>query len=103
MRASTSMRMAGESARSRLPASSPATTLPRMANVRPFLGVRPPRELAEQVAAPPYDVVSTEEARALAGDNPHAFFRVSRPEIELADSVDPHSEQVYALGKKNLE
>lgn len=74
-----------------------------MANVRPFVGVRPPRELAARVAAPPYDVVSTEEARALAGSNPDNFFRVSRPEIELADSVDPHSAQVYALGKQNLD
>lgn len=74
-----------------------------MANVRPFVGVRPPPQLAARVAAPPYDVVSTEEARALAGDNPENFFRISRPEIELPDAVDPHSEQVYALGKKNLE
>jgi uncharacterized protein (DUF1015 family) len=74
-----------------------------MADVRPFSGLRPPRALVQQVAAPPYDVVSTSEARAHAGSNPHSFFRVSRPEIELADSVDPHSEPVYALGRKNLE
>ena len=74
-----------------------------MSNVRPFIGLRPPKALAAQVAAPPYDVVNTQEARAIAGDNASSFFRVSRPEIELADSVDAHSAPVYALGKKNLE
>jgi uncharacterized protein (DUF1015 family) len=74
-----------------------------MADVRPFVGVRPPKPLAARVAAPPYDVVSTVEARALAQGSADSFFRISRPEIELPDATDPHSGEVYALGRKNLE
>ncbi len=73
-----------------------------MANVRPFAGLRPPKDKVLRVACPPYDVVNTEEARALAHGNPLSFFHVSRPEISLPPSVDPHSEPVYALGLTNL-
>lgn len=66
-----------------------------MATLRPFSALRPPRELVEAVAAPPYDVVDTAEAAALAAGNPHSFLHVTRPEIDLADA-DPHSDQAYA-------
>src|SRR5438445_11996454 len=72
-----------------------------MANLKPFAGLRPPRELAAKVAAPPYDVVNAEEARAYARGNPMSFFHVSRPEIDLP-GVDEHDEQVYAKGVENL-
>jgi uncharacterized protein (DUF1015 family) len=74
-----------------------------MSIIRPFAGLRPPRERVLGVACPPYDVVSTQEARALAQGNPLSFFHVSRPEIELPASADPHSEPVYALGLENLK
>lgn len=73
-----------------------------MAVLRPFCGVRPPRELVSRVAAPPYDVVSAAEARAYAKGNPHSFFHVSRPEIDLPEQVDEHAEEVYARGAENL-
>ena len=73
-----------------------------MSMLRPFRGLRPPRELVQQVACPPYDVVSREEAHAYAQGNPHCFFHVSRPEIDLPPSVDEHAGEVYALGRKNL-
>lgn len=73
-----------------------------MSNLRPFAGLRPPKDKVLRVACPPYDVVSTEEARALARGNPLSFFHVSRPEIGLPPSADPHSEPVYALGLENL-
>jgi len=54
------------------------------------------------VAAPPYDVVSVDEARAFAGSNADCFFHVSRPEIALPSGADPHGAEVYALARKNL-
>jgi uncharacterized protein (DUF1015 family) len=54
------------------------------------------------VAAPPYDVVSSAEARAYAAGNPDCFFRVSRPEIDLPADIDEHTDQVYEKGRVNL-
>lgn len=74
-----------------------------MAMVKPFRGLRPPKELVLEVAAPPYDVVNTEEARAYARGNEHSFFHVSRPEIDLPPEVDEHAEPVYQRGLANLQ
>ena len=63
---------------------------------KPFQALRPSPALASAVAALPYDVVSTAEARALAAGNPNSFFHVSRPEIDLPEGTDPHSGVVYA-------
>ena len=60
-----------------------------MADIRPFQALRPTPERASEVASVPYDVVNTEEARALAADNPFSFLHVSRPEIDLPDGTDP--------------
>jgi uncharacterized protein (DUF1015 family) len=73
-----------------------------MATVRPFRAHRPPPALAGRVASPPYDVVSTAEARALAAGNTDSFLRVSRPEIDLPAGTDEHAEAVYAKGAENL-
>ena len=73
-----------------------------MAIIAPFRAVRPKPELAAQVAAPPYDVVSLQEARDLAEGNPNSFLRVSRAELELADNVAPYSDTVYHHGAGNL-
>jgi uncharacterized protein (DUF1015 family) len=69
--------------------------------ILPFRGLRPLPELAARVAAPPYDVLGTEEARGMAEGNPHSFLRVNKAEIELGD-VDPHSPEVYARAAENL-
>jgi uncharacterized protein (DUF1015 family) len=74
-----------------------------MATLVPFRALRPPSSLAGRVAAPPYDVVSTREARALAAGNAESYLHVSRPEIDLAEGVDEHSEQVYLQGRAALE
>lgn len=74
-----------------------------MARIRPFPSGRPPRKLAARVASVPYDVVDTREARALAAGNPLSFLHVCRPEIDLPEDVDIHSEAVYAKGRKNLD
>ncbi len=71
--------------------------------VRPFAALRPRAEHAIDVIAPPYDVVSTEEARALAHDQPNSFLHVSRPEIDMPTDTSPYSDEAYARGAQNFE
>jgi len=71
--------------------------------VRPFAALRPTAESAAAVVAPPYDVVSTEEARALAAGRPHSFLHISRPEIDLPEGSSPYSGEAYAQGARSLE
>jgi uncharacterized protein (DUF1015 family) len=66
-----------------------------MAAIFPFAALRPVPEVAADVAAVPYDVVSTDEARMLAAGNPLSFLHVSRPEIDLPAGTDPHADAVY--------
>jgi uncharacterized protein (DUF1015 family) len=68
----------------------------------PFRALAPPAALAPRLAAPPYDVVSSAEARRLASGNPASFFRISRPEVDLQADVDEHAPAVYAQGADNL-
>jgi uncharacterized protein (DUF1015 family) len=68
----------------------------------PFRALRPLPELAAQVASPPYDVISTEEARRLAQGKPWSFLHVIRPEIDLPEGIDEHDPAVYAKGAENL-
>ena len=73
-----------------------------MAVVRPFRGLRPRPEVAHEVASPPYDVLSSQEARDIAKNNPHSFLHVNKAEIDFDPGVNPYSEQVYQRGKDNL-
>lgn len=70
--------------------------------VKPFRALRPRAEHAAEVAAPPYDVVDTDEARALAAGRRRSFLHVSRPEIDLPAGTDPHADEVYDRGAANL-
>jgi uncharacterized protein (DUF1015 family) len=70
--------------------------------VRPFRGLRPANGRALDIAAPPYDVINTAEARALAKDKPHSFLHVSRAEIDLPPTTDPYADEVYAKADENL-
>jgi uncharacterized protein (DUF1015 family) len=74
-----------------------------MADLRPFRAFRPRPDVAERVACPPYDVISTAEARVLAEGNPFSFLHVTRPEIDLPEGTDEHADAVYAKGHENLE
>lgn len=74
-----------------------------MAVIRPFNALRPAAECAPRVAAVPYDVVNTEEARALASGNPWSFLHVSRPEIDLPDGTPIYSDEVYAKAVTNFD
>ncbi|MDP2391141.1 MAG: DUF1015 domain-containing protein, partial [Acidobacteriota bacterium] len=73
-----------------------------MSAIYPFRALRPAPKAAAAVASVPYDVVSTEEARALAEGNPLSFLRVSRPEIDLPAGADAHADAVYDLAAKNF-
>jgi uncharacterized protein (DUF1015 family) len=73
-----------------------------MARLRPFRALRPTAEAAERVAAVPYDVVNTEEARALASGHSLSFLHVSRAEIDLPPGTDPYTDQVYARAAANF-
>ncbi len=73
-----------------------------MAKIIPFKGLRPKKSIAPQLATLPYDVVSVEEARQYKKD-PYHFYHVTRSEIDLADSVDVHSQSVYDKAKENLD
>jgi uncharacterized protein (DUF1015 family) len=74
-----------------------------MALLKPFRGLRPPKTKVLQVAAPPYDVVNSAEARAYADGKPDSFFHVSRPEVGLPERTDEHSDAVYARGAQSLK
>jgi uncharacterized protein (DUF1015 family) len=73
-----------------------------MAVVRPFAALRPRPELASRIASVPYDVVNTDEARALASD-PLSFLHVSRAEIDLPAGTNPYADAVYARAVSNFD
>jgi uncharacterized protein (DUF1015 family) len=73
-----------------------------MSLIKPFAGLRPADGRAVDVVAPPYDVVSSSEARALAQGRPWSFLHISRPEIDLPAGTDPYAREVYAKAAENL-
>lgn len=74
-----------------------------MSVIKPFRALRPQANLAKEVSSVPYDVLNAQEAREIAKENPHSFLRVSRSEIDLAENVNPYSDEVYAKAKENFE
>ncbi|MFZ5940677.1 MAG: DUF1015 domain-containing protein [Bacteroidota bacterium] len=74
-----------------------------MAIVRPFKGFRPRKENVSKVASRPYDVLNSEEAREEVKGNPLSFLHVVKPEVDLPEDIDLHSEPVYLKGKENLD
>jgi uncharacterized protein (DUF1015 family) len=74
-----------------------------MATLRPFRALSPSPEAAASVAAVPYDVVSTQEARSLAAGKPLSFLHVSRAEIDLPDGTNPYADAVYEKAAANFE
>jgi uncharacterized protein (DUF1015 family) len=73
-----------------------------MSALFPFAALRPVPAAASRVAAVPYDVINTEEARAMASGNPLSFLHVSRPEIDLPPGTDPHADLVYSRASENF-
>jgi uncharacterized protein (DUF1015 family) len=74
-----------------------------MVKVREFAAIRPARELADKVAALPYDVMNSEEAREMVVGNPCSFLHVDKAEIDLPPETDLYSDEVYAKAASNLE
>lgn len=73
-----------------------------MAKIRAFQGIRPQEALAGKIAALPYDVYNTQEARAAASGNPYSFLHVDKAEIDLPDTVDLYDPKVYEKASENL-
>jgi uncharacterized protein (DUF1015 family) len=74
-----------------------------MSVLKPFRGWRPDPQFAEKVAAPPYEVINSEEARKLADGNPYSFLHINKPEIDLPPQTDIYDPSVYKQGAKNLK
>ena len=74
-----------------------------MAIIRPFRAIRPVAEKAEKVAALPYDVMNSEEAREMVKDNPYSFLHIDKAEIDLDPFIDLYHEKVYQKAKQNME
>ncbi|MFV0471149.1 MAG: DUF1015 domain-containing protein [Paludibacteraceae bacterium] len=73
-----------------------------MAIIKPFKGIRPPKNLVEKVASRPYDVLNSEEARAEAGTNDYSLYHIIKPEIDFPVGTDEHDEKVYAKAAENF-
>lgn len=71
-----------------------------MVNIRPFRGLRPKLELTSRIAAKPYDVLNSEEARAELKKEPLTFLQISKPEVHFDASVDQYADEVYAKGNE---
>ena len=74
-----------------------------MAKVKPFRGVRPPKEYVDKVASKPYDVLSSEEARAEAGDNEMSLYHIIKPEIDFEPGTGEHEPKVYDKAVENFK
>jgi uncharacterized protein (DUF1015 family) len=73
-----------------------------MATIKPFKGIRPPKEWVEQVASRPYDVLNSAEARAEAAGNEKSLYRIIKPEIDFPEGTDEHDEPVYRKAAENF-
>ncbi len=74
-----------------------------MAKVKPFKGVRPPKEMVEEVVSRPYDVLNSEEARKEAEGNPKSLYHIIKPEIDFEPGFDEHDPQVYDKAVENFK
>lgn len=74
-----------------------------MAVVKPFRGIRPRKDLAEKIAALPYDVYTREEARKIVRENPFSFLKIDRGETQLSEETDIYSPQVYEKASETLQ
>ena len=74
-----------------------------MAIVKPFKGIRPPKELVEQVESRPYDVLNSEEARAEAGDNEKSLYHIIKPEIDFPEGTSEYDPRVYEKAAENFQ
>ena len=74
-----------------------------MAIVKPFKGIRPPKELVEQVESRPYDVLDSEEARAETGDNEKSLYHIIKPEINFEPVTSDYDPRFYESAAENFK
>lgn len=74
-----------------------------MATVKPFRGIRPPKDLVEQVESRPYDVLDSEEARAEAGNNEKSLYHIIKPEIDFPEGTSEYDPRVYEKAAENFK
>ena len=74
-----------------------------MSVIKPFKALRPQAQLAKQVASRPYDVLNSAEAKLEARGNHYSFLHITKSEIDLPESTDVHSQEVYDKAKENLQ
>ncbi|HEY2727395.1 MAG TPA: DUF1015 domain-containing protein, partial [Parafilimonas sp.] len=74
-----------------------------MSIIKPFKALRPQAQFAKQVASKPYDVLTSAEAKIETQGNPISFLHVTKSEIDLPESTDVHSNEVYQKAKENLD
>ncbi|MBE0666955.1 MAG: DUF1015 domain-containing protein, partial [Bacteroidales bacterium] len=73
-----------------------------MAVVKPFRGLRPPKDAAAEIACLPYDVMNSEEAAKMASGNEKSLLHITKSEIDLPNDIDVHSEEVYLKAFENF-
>ena len=73
-----------------------------MARIKPFKGLRPPKDLVEQVESRPYDVLDSEEARAEAGTNEKSLYHIIKPEIDFPVGTSEYDPRVYEKAAENF-
>lgn len=74
-----------------------------MAIIKPFKGIRPPKELVEKIESRPYDVLNSEEAREEAGDNEMSLYRIIKPEIDFPVGISEYDPRVYEKAAENFQ
>ena len=74
-----------------------------MAILKPFRGIRPIKSIAKEIAARPYDVLNSQEARDEVAGNPYSLLHITKPEIDLDPEVDVHSQSVYDKAVENYK
>ena len=71
--------------------------------IKPFRGIRPPKELVEKVSSRPYDVLNSEEARTEAAGNEMSLYHIIKPEINFEPGTDEHDPRVYPEAKQQFQ
>lgn len=74
-----------------------------MATIKPFKGVRPPKDMVEEITSRPYDVLDSEEARVEAGDNEKSLYHIIKPEIDFEPGTSEYDPRVYEQAAKNFK
>ena len=73
-----------------------------MAIIKPFHGHCPPPEIAEKISSPPYDILTSNEARKIVKNNHHSFLRIIKPEIDFSSETELMGSSLHEHGAKNL-